>query len=255
MRPSGSSIPVGSSSRFGGRGLIGSTLLAVLVVLTGSSLATAEWIVMRDGSRLETKGPWKQSGEIVIFTLPNGTLSSVRVADVDLEASHQASSKTQTDIEEIDEPGVGGRKAVFVLTDADVGHPSSTTADEPPSPEDPAANGSQQEEAVQVISWRNIGGLEDDGVILAGRARNVSESVAAGLSLVVTLYDADGSVMATQTATLGAASLGPGQAASFRAEFPGTFDFSATRFEFSSQLLKTNVNPPGPGLGRLEEDD
>ena len=49
--------------------------------------AAADWLVMKDGSRLETRGPWSVEGRRVLFNLPNGTLSTLRASEVDLDAS------------------------------------------------------------------------------------------------------------------------------------------------------------------------
>ena len=54
-----------------------------------------DWLVTRDGARVETKGPWKVKGSQVIFTLPNGTLSVLRKSEVDLDASAVATAQSQ----------------------------------------------------------------------------------------------------------------------------------------------------------------
>jgi hypothetical protein len=230
-------------------------LLGALTLLVGGSTASADWIVMEDGSRLETKGPWAESGETLVFTQPNDTLSSVKLADVDLEASRQMSLPPKPAADKQDDSAPPDQKTVFVLTDADVRHPSDLLSDDAESQPRSTADEAEQGEPVQVVTWKDIGGVEDQGVILVGTARNFSESVAAGLSLSATLYDAEGTVLDTRAASLGADSLGPGQSTSFRAEFPGFFAFTATGFRFSFQLLKTNVEPPGPGLGRSEDSN
>lgn len=43
----------------------------------------------RDGAVIETLGPWEVRGQVVVFRLPDGTLSSMRLRDVDIEASHE----------------------------------------------------------------------------------------------------------------------------------------------------------------------
>ena len=49
--------------------------------------AAADWLVMKDGGRIETKGPWSVEGRRVLFTQPNGTLSVLRAEEVDLDQS------------------------------------------------------------------------------------------------------------------------------------------------------------------------
>ncbi|KAB2962205.1 MAG: hypothetical protein F9K16_09710, partial [Thermoanaerobaculia bacterium] len=60
-------------------------LAAALLVAAGP--ARADWLVTTDGGLIETKGPWKVDGRRVVFHLPNGTLSSVRADEVDLDRS------------------------------------------------------------------------------------------------------------------------------------------------------------------------
>ena len=55
-----------------------------LVTITQGKIG---YIFARDGARLETKGPWKVDGRRVVFQMPNGTLSSVRSDEVDLDRS------------------------------------------------------------------------------------------------------------------------------------------------------------------------
>ena len=58
-----------------------------LAILLTASPAHADWLVTRDGARIETKGAWKVDGRRVLFTVPNGTLSMIRTDEVDLDQS------------------------------------------------------------------------------------------------------------------------------------------------------------------------
>ena len=49
-----------------------------LAVLSTAGPLQADWLVTRDGARIETKGAWKVDGRRVLFTVPNGTLSMIR---------------------------------------------------------------------------------------------------------------------------------------------------------------------------------
>ena len=53
----------------------------------GAPAADADRLVTRDGAVIETRGPWRVEGRLVIFRLPDGTLSSIRLVDADLEGS------------------------------------------------------------------------------------------------------------------------------------------------------------------------
>jgi len=64
-------------------------LLLCLVALP----AGADWLVLKNGTRIETQGPWTERGrQIVYTTLAEKRLVSIRAADVDLEASRRASA-------------------------------------------------------------------------------------------------------------------------------------------------------------------
>src|SRR6266498_3936719 len=64
----------------------------ITAALAGST-AHADWLVLKDGSRVETKGGWQIDKGVVIFHLSNGTLASLRSAEVDLEASAAATAR------------------------------------------------------------------------------------------------------------------------------------------------------------------
>ena len=83
--------------------------------------AAADWLVMKDGSQLETSGPWSVDGRRVLFSLPNGTLSALRASEVDLEASEaltrakEAEASAEAEAEDLDAP-----QPVWTLTDEDI---------------------------------------------------------------------------------------------------------------------------------------
>ncbi len=68
--------------------LLGLFLLAALI----AAPAAGDWLVLRDGTRLETEGPWEVKGRQVVFTRPGGALAALRLADVDLDASAAATA-------------------------------------------------------------------------------------------------------------------------------------------------------------------
>ncbi len=72
------------------------TLSAVWLGLVSAVLppaAVADLLVTRDGETVETQGPWKVKGRMVVFTDAAGTLSSLRLDDLDLDASHAATQR------------------------------------------------------------------------------------------------------------------------------------------------------------------
>ena len=59
-------------------------------VLAWVASASADWVVMKDGTRIETKGPWTLRGRMVQFKSRDGRLQALPLAEVDLAASQSA---------------------------------------------------------------------------------------------------------------------------------------------------------------------
>lgn len=70
-------------------------LLLVLYLLP--SAAAADWLAFKDGTTREIVGHWKIQGKLVIFKARGGTLSSVRLDEVDLSVSEQLSKNAEGD--------------------------------------------------------------------------------------------------------------------------------------------------------------
>ena len=70
------------------RGLLG----AAAVLLLGYSPLGADWLVLRDGSKVEVRSGWRVDGKRIVFELVDGTLSSLKLAQVDLDASAKATA-------------------------------------------------------------------------------------------------------------------------------------------------------------------
>ena len=60
-----------------------------LAVVAG---AGADLLVLKDGTRIESRGAWQEKGRQVVFTDADGKLCALRLADVDLEASRAATA-------------------------------------------------------------------------------------------------------------------------------------------------------------------
>ena len=78
-------------------------------------------LVLTDGSTIETKGAWEVRGSVIVFHLPNGSLSSLRASKVDLDASAQLTVQTEQASEVVPEPEEP-QAVVLTLTDSDIGH-------------------------------------------------------------------------------------------------------------------------------------
>lgn len=67
-------------------------LVAVLVASMAASMpAAADWLVTRDGQRIETQGRWQMKGKAVIFTQADGRIDQLPRDYIDFEASERAS--------------------------------------------------------------------------------------------------------------------------------------------------------------------
>jgi len=71
-----------------------------LLLLEAAMSARADWLVTREGGRVETKGPWQVKGKLVVFTrAADSGLASLRASEVDLEASAKATADAKVQAE------------------------------------------------------------------------------------------------------------------------------------------------------------
>lgn len=252
--------------------LLGSLLAAtgLLALAFAAPPAGADVLVLKDGSRLTTDGPWEVRNNLVVFHLPDGALSSLRADNVDLEASRTATeeakkAKLEAEKPKAEEKRPEHREPVAVLTDADVARASpgqlrdeaaqmaeeAEEGDEAEQGEESAGDGQssengqpgEEEEAedtdpgLRVTDWeqRNSG---DGGTTVVGTVRNDDDALATGIRLSITLVDGNGEVMATRQAEVGKTTLVPGASTDFRAEFPEVIGFAQVRFETGSIPLQ-----------------
>ena len=103
--------------------------LAVLFLLIAPA-AAADWLVTREGVAIETEGTWKVRGRVVIYTDTRSTLSSLRLDDIDLEASRTATANQAAPASARVQapPADEAKKPVMVLTNADI---RAATIDQP----------------------------------------------------------------------------------------------------------------------------
>lgn len=242
-------------------------LLAVVLLVMGALPAAADWLVLDSGDEVETKGSWTVQGGRVIFTTPRGSLSSVRVASVDIDASRKLSekkSKPEAKPAEAEE-----RAPVLVLTDGDlpefeavavVASEDDVTGDESPSDSGavqaaslvPSSDRLEIRPALQlpgtspveVVSW--IEDSSGDGeVTIRGSLRNSSPMVASVVVVTVSLLDSDGGLLARSDAELSTTAIMPGAGALYEGTFLGTFGFGEV--QFSTTSLELEVRPDAQG--------
>lgn len=213
-----------------------------LAVLLSVAPASADWLVTRAGARVETKGPWQVKGNQIVFTQPNGRLSSLRASDVDLDASAKATSEAaQAPVEKAPEAAPAKKKSVLVLTDKDVGHVDASSDTPPPPTESEAAAADKPAAAGAVVVdvWERQKMADNNGVEIFGSIKNSGKDTATDISLVVKIYDIGGAMVASVDATLSATVLAPDGTTNFRATFPGVLDFTSARFQVTNRNLVT----------------
>ena len=240
------------------------SLLALAALVGAAGPARADWLVTREGARVETRGAWSVKGKLVVFETAAGKLSSLRVADVDLDASRRATEEAvaaQAQAEAEPERPAERKKPVRVITDKDV-RPASPA----PAPGDRPEAGSEGGEAPAadatsgpiplVETWNQARDPEKDHVVINGTLQNSSSSTATDLKLKVLIFDETGTLIATSEAAVARGALPPGERTAFKAEFPGYFSFAKIQFEPKSRSLSTRPAdqpiPPAPPEGESD---
>lgn len=211
--------------------------------LAGVSPAAADWLVLNDGTRVETAGPWEIKGKLVVFTAPGGSLSSLRLSEVDLEASQRATEEARAPKKAPEPEAPPEKRPILVLTDADVAHvgPRRMETGEEGEEQEAAATG----EPVVVSAWELAERPLEEPVAIVGTVTNRSQDTATGITLKVYLYDEGGSLMASGDGILERTALPPGASTNFRVVFPGIYRLGAVKFEIRSLTFKTRTEP-GP---------
>lgn len=214
------------------------TTVLTLLLLAAGAPAAADWLVTRDGSRLETRGPWQVKGKMVVFTAANGTLSSLRLSEVDLEASRVATETAKAPPPE-PEPPPKAKEPVLVLTDADI-----PRARKPPPQPEAEEEAEEQAGTVHVASWSEISEPGSFDVQILGTLRNDTPDLATDLAVTVKLFGDGGALLGEQPARLQTQSLAPGATANFRALFPGLVSFSTVTFEVQGNSMRLQAPAP-----------
>ncbi|HVF61473.1 MAG TPA: hypothetical protein VNJ70_16815 [Thermoanaerobaculia bacterium] len=232
---------------------IAATLLAAAAACAAPA-ARADWLVTRDGARVETAGAWQVKGKLVVFKTAAGDLASLRLADVDLETSRavtaEAGAAEAASAEAARKPPAR-RRPVRVLTDKDFPRaappapPEGAAGGAAPPPE-PAASAPAAGPVLQVTSWEREDDSVDRHVMITGAVRNTAAATAADSGLVVSLFDDGGGLIASVAAELATTVLPAGETTGFRADFPGVFAFAAVKFETSAMRLETAPEPAAP---------
>lgn len=202
-------------------------LAAALLALAAlaSKQAAADWLVTREGTRVETRGAWQVKRKLVVFHTTDGTLSSLRLAEVDLDASGRATAeavRARRAAETTAAQAPAKKAPVLVLTDDKVRHVENKA----PTP----AAASLAAPSFTISNWEPSPEADGKGVVITGALQNTSGVSATEVALSVQLLDAGGQVAATGQATLTSTALGPGQRSGFRVAFPDASAYSEVKF-------------------------
>ena len=234
-----------------------------------ASPAASDWLVTRDGSRIETLGPWQVKGSQVVFTLPGGRLSALRAADVDLEASGLATRAAASAAEAAEAaaepaPRTRSRRPVRAFTNDNLtrrpdagpeGDPVAAEDDPEVAEAEPEAGDSAADpdhEPVEIVSWES---REDaDGLEIVGTLRNTGADFAAAIQLAVTVAGDEDEPPYSTRAFLESSALAPGARTDFRALLPGIF-FLPEDPSFSIRSQGFTVAAPSPASEESGDSD
>lgn len=216
--------------------------LAILCVAPTS----ADWLVLKSGQRAETKGPWQVKGKLVVFTQPDGRLSSLRLDDVALDESAAATARARDSSPAVTAaPEVPKRKAVLTLTDKDVAHVNDTGESTPAvKPADATTTDPVSQGLVKVGGWEKIRTPDGLGTEIHGSVINPGKNTATDVKVVIKAYGAEGKLLVTADAVMEKTVITPGDSTTFSAVLPGVSSLSTALFEVQSRGLVTA--PPAP---------
>lgn len=226
----------------------------VVAVVAGAALAApaaADWLVTRDGGRVETRGPWQVKGKLVVFTRMveggEGQLASLRITDIDWAASErvtaQAAAAAQKPAAETSAPAEPPKEPRWVLTDSSFRRSAPPSA-EPEKKEEPAAETDavgRPRVAVVLEGWERKD--HPDGLEIAGTLRNPGNEIAAEIGVTVRLYDDTGALVATGEGRIGTPAIGPGETVAFRTSFPGVFTYAEAKFDVRGYGMRIKAVP------------
>jgi hypothetical protein len=223
-------------------GTVHGIALGLLALGLAALPARADWLVTKDGGRVETKGAWQTKGKLVVFTrAADGALASLRASEVDLDASAKATADAKVKAEAPAQPEPEHKK-IAVLTDKDFHKPAPAEgADTPDKPAAPAKTG-----PLAVSNWKKLDIPTGDGIAVEGQIHNTTKDMMINTSVEVQLFNEVGERVGTAPGLLTSTSVQPDGTVSFRANFPGIFTFADARFQVNGLPL-TFSSPPGDG--------
>lgn len=247
------------------RSLTWAALVVVAAVVLTALPAAGDWLVTREDGRVETRGSWEVQGRLVVFHLADGTLSSLRLDQVNLEASGEATRRAEAAAEARRQgpPPAAAAEPVAPrrrITTEDVGRGTyrppvaEDGADsEAAGGEEPAATAGASSAATELVVLTSQEEETYDGhVRISGSLANQGDLPSLGVRLTVFLQDTEGEMAASSEAQLDSRGLMPGEVATFRADFPEVFAYTAVAFRASGTRMATGAEPASADEGEAE---
>jgi hypothetical protein len=186
----------------------------------------------------------------VVFRLANGTLSSMHLSELDLEASERLTTSRSRPVQKPQKrTRTEPEKSKFIITDDDVKHvnPASARAEgdegEPKISAPAAAREESEGEGVAVSQWDTVYDEAIDGVVPSGTLENRDSRGHQELALAISLVSEGGVPAGRAHAALAKNALKGGESTTFRASFPGVPDFEKAEFGISGASLPTEQAP------------
>lgn len=225
---------------------------AAAVFLAVSALILAgDAVVLRGGARIQIRGPIRRDGNTVFFTRSDGTLFSVPASEVDFKATSALkvapAAKTGPAIAApLETPAQAARatregpKARVRLTDADVGHQLDMSQASSEKKEESGGPSSAHIEVADYSQEKSGGRL-----VVRGTLRNVGNTSAQSVRMVVTAVDEKGEPIGTGDGSLATGSINPGNNVAFSASVP-VGDKVVASLRFQPQWIAT---PPAAPAG------
>lgn len=236
------------------RNIRGGIASALLFASAAFCFAAPDVVVLQGGARVELQKPPARQGNIVLLTSADGTLLSVRAADIDWKATAaaraarvSAGKPSPVVTPPPDSPaqaaksGKDGPRARVKLTDADVAH---SAEEEPGSEEKPKKEEPHSATAkLDVVDYSQE--KAGSNVVVRGSMRNSGAMPAVNTHMTVTAMDEKGEKIASAEAGLSNGLVASGATVSFTATIPVGEKFVGT-LRFAPQWISPAPPAPAP---------
>lgn len=170
--------------------------------------AQQQTLVLLDGTRIATDGPWRLEGRRIIYTSAAGVLSSIRADSVDLEAS-----RAYRETVERPEPEEVASDPVLVLKPGDLSRFDMTSVAEDEEEAEPVGP------TVRVRNWQDVA-ERGQPVEIYGSITNDSRHTASNIVVMVRAYDAENTLLGERRAQVSEQALRRGADSNFFVTLP-----------------------------------